>query len=253
MTPMLLHMKNCIAVAAALLFVPHLASANTLTNGLATINFDKAAWDSLAAGIGAPQPVLTLSAFFNQAQASPLSVSQAMTTPQTSPSYLNQVYAMNGTSVANEAGRATQPTTFDYTPGNAAAHTGFIGLGGLARFDVSSGGTLLYGDYSVHFDTSRTLVGGSGWYLKGNIAPAGAAFDLLNVNVVDTAGALSISGNLGVSPEVATFLYGTPSDSLRNVGTFSFSATSVPEPTTVTLLGLSGLMALWRGGKRVRR
>lgn len=218
---------SLVAVVAILSIAP-LASADTLTSGSATINFYQSAWDSLASGYG-PTPVLTLSAFFNQAQANALDYTETLTNAQASPAYTNEVYAMNGPVVTNLAGRTTQPTTFAYTPGQLTNHTGSIGLGGIARFAVYGGayGTLLYGDYTLQYDSSRIALGGSGWYLKGNIPPAAAAFDLLNVTVTETNDTVTISGSLGVSYEVAYFLYGTPNDALAVVGDFSFTAQSV--------------------------
>ena len=209
-------------------------SVATLTGGLATINYDKAAWDTLASGFGTP-PVLTLSAFFNQAEANALTQSELLTNAQAGYSYTNQVYALNGASVTNLPSRYTQPTTFAYTRGNLTNQTGSIGLGGVARFAVLGGaaGNLLYGDYTLQYDTNRIALGGTGWYLLGNIPPAAAAFDLLNVSVVETTNSFTISGDLGVSFEIANFLYATPADTLKDVGDFVFTGYTVPLSTPV--------------------
>ncbi len=219
-------MKKCLLFAAVLSVLGGTPAvrADILVSGSATINYSQSAWESLASGYG-PTPVLTLSAFFNQAQANALNYSQTLTNAQASPAYTNEVYAMNGATVTNLTGRTTQPTTFAFTPGQLTNHIGSIGLGGIARFAVYGGayGSLLYGDYTLQYDSSRIALGGSGWYLKGNIPPAAAAFDLLYVTVIQTNNTLTISGDLGVSFEVANFLYGTPSDTLAIVGTFSFT------------------------------
>ena len=224
-------------------------NADSLVSGSATIDYDATAWSTIASGYGAP-PVLTLGAFFNQAESNARTQAQLQSDPNPGGpvSYLGQIYAMNGATVANLPTRYTQPTTFGYTPGSLTSHTGSIGLGGVARFDVYGGafGSLLYGDFTLQYDAARSLLGGSGWYLKGNIPPVGALFDLLNVNVVEGAGSLSISGDLGVTPEIANFLYGTPSDTLKDVGNFTFTATTVPEPTAFSLLGLGLLLPLLR-------
>ena len=202
--------------------------ADTLTSGSATINFYQSAWNALASAYGSP-PVLTLSAFINQAQANALTAAQVLTNIPGAPSYTNQVYAMNGATVTNLAGRTAQPTTFFFTPSQLTQHTGTIGLGGIARFDVLGGlgGSLLYGDYTLQYDSSRIALGGSGWYLKGNIPPAGAVFDLVNATVVETNNTLTITGSLAVTYEVAHFLYNTPSDWLAVVGDFSFTGQAV--------------------------
>jgi hypothetical protein len=97
---------------------------------------------------------------------------------------------------------------------------------------------LLYGDYTLQYDPTRIggIYKGTGWYLKGNIPPTAAAFDILNVNVTETPTTLTISGDLGVSYEVANFLYGTPTDQGADVGTFSFTGDLVPEPSACVLL-----------------
>ncbi len=227
-------------------------NADTLVSGSATIDYDKTAWDSLASGVG-PGPVLTLGAFFNQADSNARTQSQLQTDPNPGgpASYTGQVYAMNDASVVNLPTRHTQPTTFAYTPGSLSSHTGSIGLGGVARFDVYGGfaGTLLYGDYTLQYDAARSFFGGTGWYLKANIPPAGAAFDLLNVSITEAPGTFTISGDLGVTYEVANALYNTPSDTLKDVGNFTFTATTVPEPSALALLGVGALLPLLRRKK----
>ncbi len=206
------------------------AHAARLLSGAATVDFDKTAWDGLAAGLSLGLPVLTLDEFFNQAGVSSRTSTQILSDEvQATPSYLHQFYAMNGSAVTNLAGRTNKPTTFSFTPGNAEAHSGAIGLAGIARFSTILG-PLVYGDYTLQYDADRQLVGGTGWYLKGNIPPAAAAFDLVNVNVVESPGFLSITGDLAVSYEVANFLYGTPADAGKDVGNFTFSA-AVSAPT----------------------
>jgi hypothetical protein len=226
--------------------------AKTLA-GKAVINFNQTAWESLASGFATP-PVLTLSGFFNQAQANALTQSQLLSTNQTGYSYTNEIYAMNGATVTNLASRYTQPTTFLYPRGALTNHVGKIGLGGVARFAVLGGfgGNLLFGDYTLQYDSSRIAFGGSGWYLLGNIPPSAAAFDLINVTVTETTNLFTISGDLGVSFEVANFLFATAGDTLANVGTFNFTGYTVPFTTPVisrvtvaggnaTLLGSNGL------------
>ena len=210
------------------------AGAAKVFAGKAVINYNQSAWNALASGYG-PTPVLTLSAFFNQAQANAVSQSQLLNNAQANSSYTNEIYAMNGTVVTNLPTRYTQPTTFLYQRGNLTNQTGSIGLGGVARFAVygGAGGNLLYGDYTLQYDTSRIVLGGTGWYLEGNIPPAAAAFDLISVTVVETNTSFTISGDMGVSFEVANFLYGTPSDTLADVGTFTFTGYTVPFTTSV--------------------
>ncbi len=226
------------------------AHAAALVSGSATIDYDKAAWDQLAADLGAAPPVLTLDEFFDQAAANARNYNQVLHDEvQANPAYTGQVYTMNGPTVTNLLGRTTQPTTFNYTPGNPQGHTGAIGLGGIARFAVSAaagGGKLLYGDFTLLYDAGRIDLGGTGWYLKGNIAPSAAAFDILNVVVTETANTLTISGDLGVTYELANLLYSTPADAGRDVGNFTFTAqVTVPEPAvgSTAILAALGLCA----------
>jgi len=233
------------------------AQDDTLVNGSATINFNQSAWELLASGYG-PTPVLTLDAFFDQADASALTESQLLSDPNPGggpASYTGETYAMNGASVVNQSGQYNQPTTFSFTPGDLTDATGSIGLGGVARFAVYGGsyGYLLFGDYTLQYSSSRLALGGSGWYLEGNVPPAAAAFDLLNVNIDETADSLTISGDLGVSYEVANYLFDTPSDTLADVGNFSFTAdvVPVPEPPVWALLGMAALLPLFLRKKLV--
>ena len=202
--------------------------------GKAIINCDPSAWGLLASGFATP-PVLTLTAFFNQTQANALTQAQLLTNVQSYYSYSNQIYAMNGSVVTNLPTRYTQPTTFVYPRGALTNETGSIGLGGVARFAVLGGtdGNLLYGDYTLQYDTNRIALGGSGWYLEDNIPPAAPAFDLLNVSTVETTNSFTISGDLGVTYEVAFFLYDTSGDWLANVGTFTFTGYTAPLTTPI--------------------
>ena len=232
--------KHILATIAAVLGITTTSHALTLAGGSATIDYDKAAWDVLAAGFGAGPNVLTLDEFFDLPAVNARTSSQILNDEvQLFPSYTGQVYPMNGTSVSNLAGRTNQPTTFEFTAGNLTSHTGSIGLGGISQFEVTpllGGGHLVFGDFTLLFDNARTTSGRSGWYLKGNITPAGAAFDLFNANVLETPTSITISGDLGVTPEVAVQLFATSADIGRDVGNFSFTASVVPEPSSAMLL-----------------
>jgi len=224
----------------------------SVTGGSATINFDQAAWESLAAGLAAvyytTPPVLTLSAFFNQTQANTLTQSNLLHDAQTGATYTNQIYPINGATVTNLPSRHTQPTTFAYQRGNLTNGTGSIGLGGVARFAVFDGalGNLLYGDYTLQYDSARIALGGSGWYLKGNIPPAAAAFDLQNVTIIETNNSFTISGDLGVSYELAYLLYSTPADVGKSVGNFRLTASTRAIPA-ISQLAKAGGNAILRG------
>ena len=234
------------------------ARADVLVNGEAKIDFQKAAWDTLAGGASAPGfEALTLDETFDQAAAASRTGAQILSDEiVASPSYVGLKYAMNGAQVTNLEGRTAQPTDFQFSPDNLTAHTGDIGLGGISRWTVNpllGGGKLAFGDFTLRYDAARVAVGGSGWHLVGNIAPAGTLFDLVNVSTSTAGNSLSISGDLVVSFEVANFLLATPGDQGKDVGDFRFTATStVPEPSTVALLMLGGVgLCVW--GSRNRK
>lgn len=246
-------MKLLAALAASTLLAwPNLQSAS-LSGGSAQVDFDRAAWDALAGDIGLARPVLTLAAFFDQDAVNARNYSQILRDPPTNAIYSGQIYALNGSTVTNLEGRTAQPTTFSFTPGNPEGHTGVIGLGGISRFAVSGGGSLLYGDFTLQFDPARLARGGSGWYLKGNIPPVAPAFDLLQVQWTESSQTIELTGDLVVSFEVANFLYATPSDALRDVGSFRLSATiaqdgvNVPRIATVQVIEGS-LVLIAEGG-----
>jgi hypothetical protein len=211
--------------------------ADTLVSGEARLDLDESAWGSLASGLGAAVPVLRLDAFFDQAAANARNYDQILADPLPATSYSGLVLVMNGPTVTNQTGRTTQPTTFEYSPGDLNSHTGSIGLGGIVRFKVSSGGGLLYGDYTLLYSTARHRFGGSGWHLKGNIAPSVANFDLLNVQLTEHPDGFTLSGDLAVSFEIANFLYATPADALRDVGDFTFTGRSSVRPQPPVLTG----------------
>ena len=172
--------------------------AGTLSSGSAILNYSQSGVEALGSGLG-PAPVLTLSTYFNQSESASRTAAQLGTDLIPGSTYTGQIYGMNGTSVVNLDGRTAQPTTFSYSAGDLAGHTGVIGLGGVARFDVFGGigGSLLMGDLTLQYDINRTLVGGSGWFLKGNIPPAAALFDLTSVSIAESPAGFTLSGDMG--------------------------------------------------------
>ncbi|MEQ1891551.1 MAG: hypothetical protein ABL998_03325 [Planctomycetota bacterium] len=198
-----------------------------MDRGRAVIDYDLAAWATLGSGFATP-PVLFLDEVFDQAEANATDYSGTLNIDvDVNPSGTGLVYEMNGPTVVNQLLRTTQPTDFRYGVGQPVeTHTGAIGLGGITRWDVGPGGfggQLLFGDFTLEYDASRIAVGGSGWCLVGHIAPAGVVFDLLNVQVTNDFGRITIDGDLGISFEVANFLFATPSDWLVDVGDFHWA------------------------------
>lgn len=240
------------------LFATASLQADTLVSGVGMFDFDPAAWATVAGGLNSPGfEALTLDEVFDQNAANARTGAQILGDEVTAnPAYTGISFDMNGPSVSNLSGRTTQPTDFSFNPGNLTGHAGAIGLGGVTRWAVNpllGGGSLLFGDFTLSYDVSRQLVGGSGWALKGNIAPAGAAFDLLNVTANHTGNTLTISGDLGVSWEVANFLFATPADQGKDMGNFTFTGTTaVPEPAAYAWMA-AGACVLFGVARRLRR
>jgi hypothetical protein len=229
--------------------------ASTLVSGGATIDYDSAAWATVAGGLNSPGfEALIIDEFFDQAAVTSRTSAQILADEvQASPSYTGQFYNLNGSSVTNLAGRTNQATTFSYDSGTPTAHTGVIGISGITRWDVNpilGGGNLLFGDFTLKYDSNRLLVGGSGWALTSNVIPSAVVFDLFNVVLNATDTSFDISGDLGVSYEVANFLFFTPANQGKDMGSFSFSAVAVPEPSR-TLLLMGGIVGV--GMRRRRR
>ena len=66
----------------------------------------------------------------------------------------------------------------------------------------------------------------------------------MNVVIVETNNSFTISGDLGVSYEVAYFLYGTPTDAGQNVGSFSLTASTRAIPGISQLTKAAGNVIL---------
>lgn len=246
-----------LVVIAALTLTASSVRADVVLSGTGTFNFNAGSWATVAGGANVSGfEALTLDEVFDKTASSARTGAQIMADEiVASPAYSGITFDLNGSSVNNLVGRTAQPTTFNFAAGNPAGGTGQIGLGGVTRWAVNpvlGGGSLLFGDFTLNYDASRTLVGASGWNLKGNIVPAGVVFDLQNVLATHAGNTLSITGDLGLSPEVATFLFGTPSDTGKNMGTFAFNGfTAVPEPTAYPWIGL-GLCSVFAWVRRKR-
>ncbi len=235
-----------LAPIAAAALLPAANATFVLLDGSANFDLDPAAWASVAGGAPAPGfEALTLDEVFDSAAAAARTGGQILSDELvSSPAYTGILFGLNPASVSNLAGRNTRPTDFAFNPGDLTAHTGVIGLGGVTRWAVNpllGGGSLLFGDFTLSYDVSRQLVGGTGWNLRGNIAPSAVAFDLQNVAANLNGNQLTITGDLGLSYEVANFLFANPADQGRDMGDFTFTAvTSVPEPAAYAWVTVAG-------------
>ena len=236
-------MKSLIApgipsALAALFSVVSVSTADSLSSGTGQFSFDPAAFASVAGGAALPgfEALLPDEVFTASAAASRTGAQIINDELVASPDVSSVSFAMNGATVSNLAGRTTQPTTFVLDPVTPTLSTGAIGLGGVTRWAVNpllGGGTLLFGDFTVGYSSDRLLAGGSGGFIKGNIAPAAVVFDLLNPQVASSGNTFTLSGDLGLSFEIANFLFSNPADQGRDMGDFTFTGlTAVPEPSS---------------------
>lgn len=244
---------------AALFSVVSIATADTLSSGTGQFSFDPVAFASVAGG--APLPgfeAMVPDEVFSAAEAASRTGTQILHDEVVSnPDVSSVAFAMNGATVSNLAGRTTQPTTFVLNPASPTLSTGAIGLGGVTRWAVNpllGGGSLLFGDFTVGYSADRLVAGGSGWFVKGNIAPAIVVFDLLAPDVSVSGNTFTLSGDLGLSYEIANFLFATPADQGRDMGDFTFTGLiAVPEPSSyaagaaVACLGLAAFRRLRNG------
>jgi hypothetical protein len=231
-------------------------AVSTLVSGGATIDYDAAAWATLAGGLNVdPFKALVLNEFFDQAGVTSHTGTQILFDEVVAnPSTTGLYHGLNGSTVGNLAGRTNQATSFAYDALNLTSHTGVIGLGGITRWDVNpllGGGVLGFGDFTLAYHASRVIDGRSGWALTVHLPGGATAFDLTNVTTNATDYSLSISGDLVVSPEFASLLL-TPSNYLKDVGNFSFSASAVPEPSRALTM-LAGVAALGFRRRRTSR
>ncbi len=234
----------------------NLKAASTLVSGGAMIDYDAAAWATLAGGFNTdPFKALVLNEFFDKAGVTSRTGTQILFDEVVAnPSTTGLFHGLNGSTVVNLAGRTNQATTFTYDALNLTSHTGVIGLGGITRWDVNpllGGGVLGFGDFTLAYHASRVIDGRSGWALTVNLPGGATAFDLTNVTTTATDYSLSISGDMVVSPEFASLLV-TPSDYLKDIGNFSFTATAVPEPSRALTL-MAGVASLGFRRRRMAR
>lgn len=227
--------------AAALVLTTTPAWAARITSGTLVMDLDAAAFAALAGGSASPGfELLTLDEHFDQSESDARDRAAILADEvEATPSSLGLEYGVNGASVVNLSGRSTQPSDFTYDPG-AIQNTalGGIGLGGVDRWNVNplaGGGKFVIGDLVLAFDPTRSVGGGSGWYLTNHFDFQIAAYDLSNVVLAYDSGELSLSGDVLISPEFAqSFLIAE--DAGADVGNFVFRG--VPE------LGTAGLLAL---------
>lgn len=200
--------------------------SHRLTTGTATFDFDLVTWAQLGSGFPGFSPVLDEVFTFAQTEGNTAQALAAIEV-EAAPSGMGLVYGMTGATVFNLTGRQAQPTDFTYVPGNLEGHFGRVGLGGMTRWETGWG-KMYCGDYSLRFDVSRQALGGTGWVIRGESPWGSPVFDLSNVVLQESAAGFSLDADLLVSPEVASIVFATVSDTFTHVGEVTFTATSEP-------------------------
>lgn len=210
------------------------ANAASIVAGSMSVTYDQTAFASL---------FLSTIDHFGQASSNSLDLA-TITNPGTPGDstgvWSGLAFGVNGAAPLSPDGRAIQGTGFTYNPANlTGSATGQIGLGGFTRFDGGAG--LFYiGDYQLRFDGSRTTGVYSGWYLQNNAGFPANAFDLANVTTTVGAEGFELSGDLVPNSDSFFAFYGLTG---ADMGNFSFSGSTVPEPSAA-ILGACSLLGL---------
>jgi hypothetical protein len=211
------------------------ADAASIVAGSMSVTYDQTTFASL---------FLTTNDHFGQASSNSLDLT-TITSPGTpgdsTDVWSGLAFGVNGASITSpDPFRALQSTSFTYNPANlTGSASGQIGLGGFTRFN-GFGGLFYIGDYQLRFDGSRTSGVYSGWYLQNNAGFPANAFDLANVTTTVGAEGFELSGDLVPNSDSFFALYGLTG---ADMGNFSFTGSTVPEPSAA-ILGACSLLGL---------
>lgn len=248
-----------LALTAAFTFASPNANATSLnasSGGTFTINFDRDAFANMLGGSATGTAGIFNDRFYNATESDYTTQSGgALLTGRDNveSDSTNLVHTLTGTSVttpqatnrhaqATSANFAIDSSTFAGTGQLGMLGVQAIGMGATALAGPYAGGGMVYGDYSLKYNSSS-----ASWYLQNNIYFAMDAYDLANLAVVVTdANNWQLTGNLLMTANNASMLFGTEG---ANVGSFrlsvgSYAAVSaVPVPGAVWFMG-SGLLGL---------
>lgn len=156
---------------------------------------------------------------------------------------VNRFYAFP----VNTREHPARPTTFAYTP-NLSTFSGTIEYSGSLMFNNDS---FMFGDFTYGYDESRAMHGNSGFFIASN---SGIDMPIFDLDVPSRTSARSTFyqsiSNMRITPEFATYLrdngYADADRTYLEVGKLEMSSQAVPEPGTISLLGLSCLATLRR-------
>lgn len=142
------------------------------------------------------------------------------------------------------------PTTFSYDPADfLGTFAGTIEHSGSVFFNDNA---VEVGNFTIGFDAARagTLGGNaSGFFVESTAGIAAILFDIENPSALTaTDSELSVAADLLVSPEFGEFLFSnglsTANLAGADVGDALVSASAVPEPTALAILGIGSVTLL---------
>ncbi|MCA9199608.1 MAG: PEP-CTERM sorting domain-containing protein [Planctomycetales bacterium] len=126
-----------------------------------------------------------------------------------------------------------------------------VGLQGMTRWQGTFDGVLLFGDFAVRYSPTRTDAIRSGLVLVNNVDFANTTYaDLANISSHVSDSSILISGDLLFAEGFAS-LTNDPSDVGVQFGTFELNLTTVPEPTSLAIVGF-GCVAMLSLRRRSR-
>ena len=253
------HGVSLILLACMTAFGLSSAQAQLITSGSATLSFDTTALYN--------DTTLTVNQFLSGLQAQTFTSTQVLSSTAYPSTGLDLNFSINGASVTNPGlPRDPQTTNLDfgfagYNSSNPLASwssssaSGFaitggeqIGLNGIVTYN-SPYGALVTGDFALRYEAGRAAEYGqsafSGLVLVNMYQIPASTFDIGNAQYTVSGDTLTIPGNLLISPEFSNAFFGGTITG-DNVGTFSITASAVPEASTMVMSLLAGTLFVGR-------
>lgn len=256
------------------LLAPSPASASILSAasgvGTFTINFDRNPFAVLQGGTLATPGVYNAH-FYNTAASDYSTVSMtSMVTgggmnEEPSTALVHDLTGTGANPTIQAVSRHVQGTTADFAFDSADfSGTGALGMTGVQKIGIGAGpfiGTrMVYGDYSLKYNSLQRGATLSGWYLENHIGFTIDAYDLANLSVsaID-ANNWKLNGELLMSADSASMLGGVTGTAMGSfclgvgsqAGCGAVSAIPVPGAVWLFGSGLAGLIVSSRHKSRV--